>query len=42
MKRWFKRAFNNELPWHFKKDGGILNYLGQESTQKQEVGFSQG
>lgn len=42
IKCWFKRAFNNTLQWHFKKDGGILNYLGQESTHAhthKEEGF---
>lgn len=39
IKCWFKRAFSNKFPWHFKKDGGILNYLDQESIEKKEVSF---
>lgn len=41
IKCWFKCTFSNKLPWHFKKNGGILNYLGQESIKKRkkEVSF---
>lgn len=32
IKCWFKCAFKSKLLRHFKKDGGLLNYVGLEST----------